>query len=309
MARKKAQNEEQVVEKEEVLVEENKVEETQNLEPAAEEFNIDQVADAADTLSDAIFYDIDYDRDVFMELRKIMDNAFAKRNKTKEDEDYYDGLVYSLTTKCTESQFLQDFLGYCYKKGKYDFCLMNFEKYMKWTILAGSRGNAFSLSKLQLFFANQLDTVLSLPGIELVAENFDLDGEQFMMLLLKKFCDQLVLILELYPEKMLKEPEVTLEQTEQLMRKFDKAKTTACEIVKEECQGLINSINALEDEFKKQEEIMREIKRAQNEEVEPEAAPEPVQLSEEEIEMEAARQANASNKFVKKEPSKKKFRW
>ena len=307
MGRKKIVNEEKIEE----VVEANAVEEIvegQALEAASDDdFDIEEVADASDSLADAIFYDVDYDRDVFMELRKIMDNAFSKRNRSKEDEDYYDEVVFNLTTKCMDSQYLQDFLGYCYKKGKYDFCLMNFEKYMKWTILAGSRGNAFSLSKLQLFFANQLDTILGIPGIELVADNFDLDVEQFAMVLLKKLCDQMVLVLELYPEKMIKDPEVLVEQTEQLMRKFDKAKNSACSAVAKECEDLISSINRLEDEFKRQEEIQREIIRLENEQPEPE--PEPVQLTEDQMEKEAAKQTNSSNKFVKKEPSKKKFRW
>ena len=52
---------------------------------------------------------------------------------------------------------------------------------------------------------------------------------------------------------------------------------------------------------------MREVKRAESEEQE--SAPEPIQLTEEEMEREAEKQVNSSNKFVKKEPSKKKFRW
>lgn len=303
MARKKAVIEEVVEEK----IKTEAVEEQPTEVVEEENFDIEEVADASDALADAIFYDVDYDREVFMELRKIMDNAFSKRNKSNEDEDYYDEVVFNLTTKCIDSQYLQDFLGYCYKKGKYDFCLMNFEKYMKWTILAGSRGNAFSLSKLQLFFANQLDTILEIPGIELVADNFDLEGDQFMMVLLKKLCDHMVVVSELYPEKMIKEPEVMVEQSEQLMRKFDRAKTLACNAVVQECQGLIDSINKLEDEFKRQDEIMREIRAMENQE--PEPAPEPVQLTEEQVEKEAAKQTNSSNKFVKKEPSKKKFRW
>lgn len=309
MARKKTQKDEQVIEREEILSEperkENNIESDKSTE--SDGFDIEEIAEASDSLDDAIFYDIEYDRDVFMELRKIMDNAFAKRNKSEEDENYYDEVVYNLTTKCLESQFLQDFLGYCYKKGKYDFCLMNFEKYMKWTILAGSRGNAFSLSKLQLFFANQLDTILEIPNIELVADNFEFDGEQFIMVLLKKLCDHMVVVLDLDPIKMLKEPEVYLEQTEQIMRKFDKAKNSACEKLREECEALIASINELEDQISKKNEIMREINKIEMEEREKEF--EPVQLTEEEMEKEAEKQVNSLNKFVKKEPSKKKFRW
>ena len=273
----------------------------------------DDAALAAEILQEAPFYDVEYDREVFMELRKILDTSFAKKNKSKKDNKEYEDVVYRLTTNCTDDKHLQDFMGYCYKKGKYDFCLMNFDKYIKWTVLAGSSGNAFSLSKLQLSFIPQLEEIFSIEGIELVADNFGLDDYQFIMVLLKKLCDQLVIHWELTAEKLIKEPEVYTEQTEQLMRKIDRAKAIACEGVKKECEELIESINTLENEIKIKDEMLRELSLVNNQysEMEDEEDEGPVQLTEEEIQAEALKQTVSSNRFIKKDKknNKKKFRW
>lgn len=300
--------------KEPEAVNENNVEETKIWDISDEmeiskDYSLRDVYDDVASLAEAPFYDVDYDRDVFMELRKIVDNAFAKRNKSKEDEKNYDDIVYNLTTNCIDNEHLQDFMGYCYKKGKYDFCLMNFEKYMKWTILAASRGNAFSLSKLQLFLSNQMNELLEIPQIELIMDTLELDVEQFIMILTKKLCDQLVFILNLFPEEMIKEQEVLLEQSDQLMRKFDKAKQLAYEKVEKECKELINSINVLDDEIELSKVIKKEYDTMKNGETQKEQIAEENLLTEKEIEDEAFRQMNSSNKFTKKETNKKKFRF
>lgn len=324
---KDAENKEEKVEKKSIkkIKNENAVEIKQEVEEKAEEkeltisddmlldedYTLNDVYEDVDALADAPFYDVEYDRDVFMELRKIVDNAFAKRNKSKEDENNYDEIIYNLTTNCIDNKHLQDFMGYCYKKGKYDFCLMNFEKYMKWTILAASRGNAFSLSKLQLFFSNQINELLSIDKIELAMNTLELEPEQFIMVLTKKMCDQLVFILDLFPEEMLKEPETMLEQNDQLMRKLDKAKFLAFDKVAEECKSLINSISELDKEIEKSKNIKKEFDRMMNEAEKEELNQnsENNLLTEEQIQAEAAKQMNSSNKFTRKEPNKKKFRW
>lgn len=263
-------------------------------------YTINNLYDDVDALQDASFYDVNQDQAMFMELRNIVDNAFARRNKSKREEDEYDEIIYNLTTNCINDKHLQDLMGYCYKKGKYDFCIMNFEKYMQWTILAAANGNAFSLSKLQLFLANQLDEILSVENITEVMKILSLNYEKFVILLSKKICEKLVDILNLYPENLIKQPEVYLEQSEQLMRKFDKAKQEATSRVIEECKDIINKIHKLDEEVEK-------VKNMNSEEEEYNS--EPKLLTEEQIQQEAIKQENSSNLFVKKQPSKKKFRW
>lgn len=277
-----------------------------NVEPETEEeeLTLQDLYDFCDLTVNAGFYEVDADRELFMELRKIVDNAFAKRNKSKADEEKYDEIIYNLTTKCLDDESLQDFMGYCYKKGKYDFCLLNYEKYMKWTILAASRGNAFSLSKLQLFYQTQIEELLSIKGINKVAELLDVEDERFLYVLMKKLSDALVYILNLIPEEMIKEPEVYVEQNDQIMRKLDKAKAEALTYVKKECEDFILAIENLNEQE-------RQANLANNELYEEEIADEEPDEAElqRRIEEEALKQTTSSNRFVKKAPSKKKFRW
>lgn len=268
----------------------------ENQGASEEEFNLTDLFDYCDMLLDASFFKGDKDKEIFMELRKIIDSAYAKRNKSAKEEKEYDDIIYNLTTKCIDDENLQDFMGYAYKKGKYDFCLLNYEKYLKWTILAASNGNGFSISKLELFFANQLNEVLTLDGIDKIAEVLELEDERFIILIIKKLCDNIVRIMQLNAVDMIKEPEVYLEQTEQLMRKYDKIKDEACSYLKEECQELINSINNLE----KAEKEVYVNKPASEEKVE-----ENKQLD---VHEEALKQVDSKNKFTKK-PTIKKFRW
>ncbi len=263
-----------------------------------DDVSIQDVFDFCDMLLDASFFKGEHDKEVFMELRKIIDSAYARRNKSKQDEDNYDEIIYNLTTNCIEDESLQDFMGYAYKKGKYDFCILNYEKYLNWTILAGSNGNGFSLSKLEMFFINEINKILSIEGINKIAENLEIEDERFIIVILKKLCDNMVRIMNLSAIELIKEPEVYLEQSEQLMRKYDRLKEQACNMLKEECEGFIESLNKLDEAEKnsalKENENM--IEEKQN-------------VSQVDIEAEAIKQADSSNKFTRKIPTKKTFRW
>ena len=74
-------------------------------------------------------FDIELYRAIFMELRRQMDELSAKRGKSEKAYAEYDDAVYNITSNAITNCSAQDFLGYCYKKGFYDFCIMNYEKY------------------------------------------------------------------------------------------------------------------------------------------------------------------------------------
>ena len=275
---------------------------TQNLDDQ-EDIMDDEMLDAlyenCDHLLDTSFYNVDYDKEVFMELRKIIDTAFAKRNKSSEDDKNYDDLIFNLTTRCVEDSALQDFMGYAYKKGKYDFCLLNYEKYLKWTLLAGSNGNAFSLSKLQMYFSRELDEIFSMNKIDVVSDIFDIQDYRFVLVILKKLCDAMVRELQINAVELIKEPEVYQEQTDQIMRKYDKYKQEACKFVKNECELIIDAYDRYNNAIKLQniEQAVESVeeKQEKNEQID--------------VEKEALKTTDSSNRFVKKAPSKKKFRW
>ena len=269
-----------------------------NQEEYLNEDQIEALYENCDNLLDTSFYDVDYDKDVFMELRKIIDAAYARRNKSSEDDKHYDDLIYNLTTRCVDDNALQDFMGYAYKKGKYDFCLLNYEKYLKWTFLAASNGNAFSLSKLQMYFSRELDEIFAMNNIDVVSEIFEIQDYRFVLVILKKLCDAMVRILNISAVELIKEPEVYQEQSDQIMRKYDKYKQEACKSVMEECQSIIDAYNRYNEALKQQtlDQAEENISEEQTN-------------SQVDVEEEASKIADSSNKFVRKTPSKKKFRW
>lgn len=260
-----------------------------------EEVNPEEVFKACDDLLNAKFFDVEFFKTLFMETRKMIDEAYKNRSKSKQAEDDWDNIVFNLTSKAVDEPIFQDFLGYAYKKGTYDFCLMNFEKYLKWTILAGANGNGFSLSKLQLFFNSQIEYILSQEGQEYIMNLLMLSGEEYVLFLTKKLCAYIVKDLNLNPVDLFKEDEVYVEQNEKLMRQFELIKEKAKEELASECKNLYESMLKIDELNSKLEE-----------ENVVEESPE---VKEVDIEAEAMKNMDSSNKFVKKKTSKKQFRW
>lgn len=210
--------------------------------------NAENNADVEDEIFDIDFsqdfnkseiFNINLYREIFMELRKQLDDLSARRGKSEKTYAEYDDAVYNITASSATNPSAQDFLGYCYKKGFYDFCLMNYEKYMKWTILAAANGNAFSLSKLQIYLTTALDTLLSIPNISDLQDFMELKDDNFIIFLSKMICDEIVNIMEISAEKLIKMPEKYLEQTEQNQKDFDRAKGEATKRVSEKIKRLL----------------------------------------------------------------------
>lgn len=206
-----------------------------NAEVEDEIFDIDFSQD----FNKSEIFNVNLYRDIFMELRRQLDDLSARRGKSEKTYAEYDDAVYNITASSATNPSAQDFLGYCYKKGFYDFCLMNYEKYMKWTILAAANGNAFSLSKLQIYLTTALDTLLSIPNISDLQDFMELKDENFTIFLSKMICDELVNIMEISAENLIKMPEKYLEQTEQNQKDFDRAKGEATKRVSEKIKKLL----------------------------------------------------------------------
>ena len=262
-----------------------------------EDIDPEEVFKACDDLLNAKFFDVEFFKTLFMETRKMIDEAYKNRTKSKQAEDDWDNMVYNLTSKATDEPIFQDFLGYAYKKGTYDFCLMNFEKYLKWTILAGANGNGFSLSKLQLFFNSQIEYILSQEGQQYIIDLLMLSFDEYVLFLTKKLCMNIVEDLNLTPVELFKEDEVYVEQNDRLMRQFELIKEKAKDKLVKECENLYQKML-------KVDEINEELAVEDNsfEEQEPEA-------KEVDVEAEAMKNLDSGNKFVKKKTSKKQFRW
>ncbi|MBO4412471.1 MAG: hypothetical protein J5779_00445, partial [Clostridia bacterium] len=172
-----------------------------------------------------------------------------------------------------------------------------FEKYLKWTILAGANGNGFSLSKLQLFFNSQIEYILSQEGQQYIIDLLMLSFDEYVLFLTKKLCMNIVEDLNLTPVELFKEDEVYVEQNDRLMRQFELIKEKAKDKLVKECENLYQKML-------KVDEINEELAVEDNsfEEQEPEA-------KEVDVEAEAMKNLDSGNKFVKKKTSKKQFRW
>lgn len=176
-------------------------------------------------------FDVFLYREIFMSLRTQFDALYEKRERSDKDFDKYDDAIYNITVSAMDNAGAQDFLSYCYKKGKYDFCLMNFEKFMKWSLLSAANGNAFALSKLQIFLTSAIDSLLSLDIHSYLLSFLDLTVENYIIFLSKLICDEMVKILEITPVGLIKMPEAYVEQSEELQRVFDNTKMKATDNV------------------------------------------------------------------------------
>lgn len=267
-----------------------------NAEVEDEIFDIDFSQD----FNKSEIFNVNLYRDVFMELRRQLDDLSARRGKSEKTYAEYDNAVYNITTSSATNPSAQDFLGYCYKKGFYDFCLMNYEKYMKWTILAAANGNAFSLSKLQIYLTTALDTLLSIPNISDIQDFMELKDDNFIIFLSKMICDEIVNIMEISAEKLIKMPEKYLEQTEQNQKDFNRAKGEATKNVSEKIKRLLVELD---------KEVTRIMEKQQNLEQETETTDEESVETPVVEEVRKQKTENAGNKFKRNLDIKKKFRY
>lgn len=247
-------------------------------------------------------FDIFFYRELFMALRQKLDTLYDKKDRSEKDLEAYDDAVYSITNNAFTEAAAQDFLSYCFKKGKYDFCLMNYEKHMKWELLSAANGNAFAISKLQIFLTNMVEDILTLNNHSYMIDFLGLTVENYFIFIGKLICEEMVKILNISPETLIKMPEAYQEQDEENTRLFDNTKMDAAKKVKEQ---LKDSINKLVEFVKKEEELEKEYNRAQKEKLKKQNEETKVEQKEEEIK----ENEKTDSKKSSQKPKIKKFRY
>lgn len=263
--------------------------------------NVEQELDVLDLSSDfnyLLSFDVELFRSLFMEIRKIVDGLYSKRERSEKDLAEYDEAIYNITANTVHESAAQDFLGFCYKKGFYDFCILNYEKYMKWSILAASNGNAFTLSKLQIFLTTALDKLYEIDDLDVLIDFLDLTEENFVLFLSKMICEEIVKILEISPEVLVKMPEKYVEQDEELTKLFDKTKMQACEQVSLKLEKAIKQLLDNLKMFEKQQNV-KEVKSFEKQNVSQEISVQNVVENE----------RDKPVRFDRKSTIKKKFRY
>ncbi len=204
--------------------------------------DITQNIDYNDDFNQYLTFNVNLYKELFLELRKRLDYCFSKKDKSDKDYEEYDEMVFNITTSALNDCGAQDFVGYCYKKGFYDFCVSNYEKYMKWTILAAANGNAFSLSKLQIFLTTAIDDILEMDNHDYLIDFLDLSNDNYILFLSKLICVEMVKIMDISPEKLIKLPEKFQEQNEETQKIFDRIKIEATNICKQKIKYCIDGL-------------------------------------------------------------------
>jgi hypothetical protein len=251
-------------------------------------------------------FDVVFYRELFMSLRQKLDDLYDKREKSEKSSNDYDDAVYNITTKATTDAGAQDFLSYCYKKGKYDFCLTNYEKYMKWSFLAAAQGNAFTLSKLQIFLTNSIDDVLSMDNHDVMIDFLELTSENYYVFLSKLVCEENVKNLGISAESLIKMPEVYQEQTDDMLRLFDNAKMDAAKSVKEILKKAIDQlVQVMEQQEQKEKDKNAQLKTKFEEQDKEEKIQEELKQNAKVVPEEKGERSQA----FKKSPGIKKFRY
>ena len=240
-------------------------------------------------------FDVYLYRELFMELRRQMDELYSKRTKTDKDLAEYDDAVYNITANSVSDAGAQDFMGFCYKKGFYDFCITNYEKYMKWSILAASNGNAFTLSKLQIYLTNAIDKLFEIEDLNVLSDFLDLAHDNFVVFLSKMLCEEIVNVLEISAEDLIKTPEKYVEQNEELLKMFDKAKMDACTKVEQKIKSAIT-------------ELLKRLEKLEAQTKQPKVKKDQAEVEEKEEVKQEVKQPEKENKF-KRPDIKKKFRY
>lgn len=259
--------------------------------------------------SSSNIFDVFLYREIFMSLRKMLDDLAEKKDKSEKDYEEYDNTVFNITTNAATESGAQDFIGYCYKKGKYDFCLMNFEKYMKWSLLAAANGNAFTLSKLQIFLTNAIDEVLNMENHNYMLDFLELEPQNYYLFISKMICEEMVKNLKISPEILIKMPEAYQEQSEELLRMFDNSKMEAAEKVKGTLKGAIDNLDKLlKEEENREQEAKERIRIRKEREREKETQQEETQNAVENEEIDK-KSTETKSTFKKSSSIKKKFRW
>lgn len=247
-------------------------------------------------------FDVFFYREMFMALRTEFDAIYEKREKSDKDFDAYDDAIYNITVSAIDNAGAQDFLSYCYKKGKYDFCLMNYEKFMKWGLLSAANGNAFTLSKLQIFLNNSIETLLSSDIHSYVIAFLELSEENYILFLSKLICTEMVNLLKITPTNLAKMPEVYMEQNEQIQRVFDDAKIKATEQVIESIKQINEQLKEYVELQSQEEKLLKKKIKPQDEDLKEEPKAESKQTDED---LDSSKSASKE----KRKPKVKKFRW
>ena len=166
-------------------------------------------------------------RKAFMVLRRNLQRSIEKADFNQKEEVAIDNFNDVCIKALNNDPIAQDYLAYIFKKGLYNVVPVNWQKFMQWQILAGANGNQFALDKLSLFLSYALNEISYVDDFSYIANRNELTSENYLYVVGRLICDAIIDELQLFPEKLLKEPLEHIEFNSPTMRVFDKARNFA----------------------------------------------------------------------------------
>lgn len=98
-----------------------------------------------------------------------------------------------------------DIIAYYYKSGVPGLLGENYQKYLSWEILAGSRGNELAIEKLQFLFTYAYEEIMDSDKYEDIEYKNDIDEYNAIYVIGKAICKILVRQMDIFPTDMAKE--------------------------------------------------------------------------------------------------------
>lgn len=100
-----------------------------------------------------------------------------------------------------------DALAYYYKSGVPNLLPENYERYLKWELIAAARGNEFAIEKLQFMLNYAYNAIMDCDDYDTIVYKNDIEDYNTMYVLGKAICKILVRELEYFPIDIVKEPD------------------------------------------------------------------------------------------------------
>ena len=148
--------------------------------------------------------------DRFTELRKQLNDYIENSpNKFKE-------LFNELKDNAGNNDVIaMDVIAYYYKSGVPNILPENYERYLKWEIVASAKGNELAIEKLQFLLNYAYSEIMNSEDYELIAYKNDIDEYNLIYVIGKAICKMLAKDMKLYPVDMCKEKDVSKPYTQE----------------------------------------------------------------------------------------------
>lgn len=133
----------------------------------------------------------------FTDLRKTLNEYIENEPKM------FAGKFAETKKKAGEGDLVaMDILAYYYKTGVPDLLPENYEKYLKWEIVAAARGNELAIEKLQFLLGYAYTEIMESEDYETIEYKNGIDDYNVIYVIGKNICKMLVREMSIFPTDM-----------------------------------------------------------------------------------------------------------